>query len=191
MNLSFFLKFSNKLILIENLEKTRYNKYASKYIIDEQQNLAKGILRSKSVDIFRNVTHIFNNTEPRITKKIYGMISAKIDFNMLHLNIKYTKIGEVITLINVLKGVGINNIEDIATNENRKIYKCFCFLVESILSIVVNNKVVIVTSIIAKGILIILTSISFSVVNAVHIVCKISIFYDLHYSIFILCTNVA
>ncbi|MGN1270537.1 MAG: hypothetical protein ACI4UX_00840 [Clostridia bacterium] len=135
-----------------------------------------GIQEKTLVGILVTILHKFTVIEPNITKIIYGIISAKIDFNRLVLKIKYTKIGQAIRLIKVLYGAGITVIESIAIKENIDTYKSLCFLLEDIFKRVVKSNIVITTSKIPNGILISLIKFTFSVVNAVHIVCIISIF---------------
>ena len=72
---------------------------------------------------------------------IYIIISEKIDFSILVLNIRYTKIGILKTFIKLLYGAGMINVFSIDIPENKITNNTLDFKDESIFNIVKNNNI--------------------------------------------------
>lgn len=104
------------------------------------------------------------------------MISASIDFKILVLNIKYTKIGQANIFTKVLYGFGIQNTVNSAVIEKDTTYNKSFLLLVSIFNILVKSNAEIYASKKVNGEQIIKVNTSFSVVKALQIVCRISIF---------------
>jgi hypothetical protein len=92
---------------------------------------------------------------------------------MLVLKIKNTAIGKDIIFMNILYGEATKYVVNIPIKDKDSTYIILCFLVVSIFNNVVNNNIVIVTSIKLQGISSTLINSSFVVVSAVQTALKV------------------